>query len=100
MDKYRREDDTNDDLGVYNQDDSFDATSSRPMLNSYVVGKAYTDGDFKDRMQTAQSKLSPQEQVLMRFIILGLSIRKASKKMNISQQMASKYWKRIREKLQ
>ena len=100
MDKYRRDDDVNDDLGVYNQQDDFQGISSRPVRNTYERGRVETDGLFQDRVAHAQNELTEKEIELMILIMTkGLSIRAAAKEMGISQQMASKYWKRIKEKL-
>lgn len=100
MDKYRRNDDINDDLEVYNHKDvDLPPISSRSHKNTYIQGESDTDGEFEDRLNQAQAKLSPQECVLMNLILKGLSIRKASKQMKISQPMAYKYWNRIKEKL-
>lgn len=99
MDKYVRNDDANDDLGVYNHKDDFQSISKRPVRNTYVRGHSNTDGEFKDRMDTAKAKLSLQEQKMMDLILEGVSIREAGKKLGISQQMASKYWQRIKQKL-
>lgn len=102
MDKYRRNDDSNDDLDVYNQE-NYEGMSIKksynykPILN--VQGSTEADEECKDRVKEAMSKLSPQESKLMNLILSGKSIRKSSKLMGISQQMAQKYWERIKTKL-
>ncbi len=105
LDKYRREDDVNDDLEVYNQNESFDGLTihsghgvNQPLR---VKGTTAVNNEFEDRLDASKLKLSVRETELFELIMTGQvkSVRKAAKIMKISQQMASKYWSRIRAKL-
>ncbi len=100
MDKYRREDDPNDDLGAYNQNEDLPVVSDRPNKRTYSIGVSADDGEFNDRLIRAKDRLTNQENKVFDLLTKRfLSISEVAVELEISQQMVSKYWKRIREKL-
>jgi len=100
MDKYRRNDDMNDELGVYNQENYEGLTKldnqGSPQQKLNVIGSRAKS----NAVIVKTALLSPKEKQLLKYIVeKGYSIRHSAKLMKISQQMASKYWKQIKEKM-
>jgi DNA-binding CsgD family transcriptional regulator len=104
MDKFVRNDDPNQEVDLYNHDlyPGLTVYSNRKSVrqNIKVKGRAKFEGEVLDKVEKATAKLTKQESILMNLVIEeSLSIRQASKRMNISQPMAQKYWNRIKIKL-
>jgi len=104
MDKYRRNDDTNDDSGSYRgetpDDLSIISGESTPHQQTKVHGPYSTaDKEWKTRYTSAMRKLSPKQKALAKLVMSGYSINSAAERMNIRQQTAQEYWDIIREKL-
>lgn len=100
MDKYRRNDDPNDDLEVYIQEDMHVIQSKTPNQNIREVGRnADSSIDCISNYNQAMLKLSKREKELWTRIQKGQSIRQAARLMGIRQQVAQTYWNRIKEKI-
>lgn len=108
MDKYRRNDDTNDDLGVYNQDEPIyehltvvdNKGRASPHQRLRVFGRTEEETELLARVEKHKQGLSLRERELLSFVITkGFSLSAAARRMGISQPMASKYWKQIKEKM-
>lgn len=102
MDKYRRDDDMNDDLGAYTHEEDYSNLSivKSDRSNLRVFGRRKVEGEFLDRLNKAKARLSAKERELMELIMNeGITISEASKRLGITQQVASKYWQRIKAKL-
>lgn len=98
MDKTMRDDDTNDDLGVYRQETYQNLTFSKQQhQTTHTKGGKKEEGEV--RYGKALEKLSQQEKDLLQHILKGQSIRHAAKLMGIKQQTAQTYWVRIKEKM-
>ena len=109
MDKNRRTDDANDDLGVYSQneawspgDNGIDTVFKSHTPNQYVrEGHLDTAGrECVDSLKINLRKLTRQERALWDRVKRGQSLRRAARLMNIAQPTAQKLWNNIREKLQ
>jgi len=103
-DKYRREDDMNDDLGVYRGED----WASLTVVNSKgtgeqlikVIGKTKPELLLLERLNKATGKLSKREKEVLELVCYkGYSIRKAAKRLKIAQQTAQEYWNNVRKKM-
>ena len=104
MDKYRRNDDTNDDLGSGRgetvDDLSIISGESTPHQQTKVHGPhSPADKEFNKRFGNYMRKLSPKQKALAKLVMSGYSIRGAAERMSISHQTAQEYWDIIREKL-
>ena len=100
MDKYIRNDDVNDDNGVYRGEKypglsliHSKGTGEQPL---HVIGSEAKSKELKKK----EKVLSAQEKRLVRYVVeKGYSLRHAAKLMKIAQQTAHEYWKNIKEKM-
>lgn len=107
MDKYRRDDDMNDDLGAYNDQEDISGLSivdqsgrGSPHQQTKVYGKTPEERELMKRVRKAAQKLSDKEALVMGLVVhKGLSISQAARRLGISQPRAQKCWDNIRRKL-
>ena len=104
MDKYLRNDDKNDDLEVYKGETYEGMSIIKPQgaikQNLRVFGHTEEENELLERVEKKKSLLSPRQLKLLNLVVNeGCSIRHAAKRMKITQQAASGYWKIIKEKM-